>query len=162
MAWSPIEPDIEALTREALNLLSLEIDELYTVLGYQLLASAPPARTAGIMTQLRELRKANRARRQAETPPSEAAMDEWMNGVEEICRDLRRDGGRFIDTMRQDLKKGLCNKDVLDLINDVDESKMQILIMIVSAILKIPAQFESISATLAAMFCKSLRNEVCR
>ena len=162
MPWSPNEPDIEALTREALNLLSLEIDELYTLLGCQLLASAPPARTAGIMTQLRELRKANSARQQAETPPSEAAMDEWMNGVEEICHDLRGDGGRFIDTMRQEFKSGLCNKDILNLVDDVDESKMQILIMIISAILKIPAQFESISATLAAMFCKSLLKEVCR
>lgn len=162
MAWSPNEPDIEALTREALNLLSLEIDELYTVLGCQLLASAPPARTAGIMTQVRELRKANSARRQAGTAPSEVAIDEWMIGVEEICRDLRGDGGRFIETMRQELKKGLCNKDVLNLVDDVDESKMQILIMIISAILKIPTQFESISATLAAMFCKSLLKEVCR
>ena len=162
MAWSPNEPDIEALTREALNLLSLEIDELYTVLGCQLLASAPPARTADIVIQVRELRKANRARRQAGAPPSEAAIDEWMNGVEKICRDLRGDGGRFIENMRQELKNGLCNKDVLNLVDDVDESKMQILIMIITAILKIPAQFESISATLAAMFCKSLLREICR
>lgn len=162
MSWSPNEPDIEALTREALNLLSLEIDELYTVLGCQLLASASPARTAGILTHVRELRKANWGRRQAGTPPSEAAINEWMNGVEEIVRDLRDDGGRFIETMRQEFKRGLCNKDIFDLADDVDESKMQILIMIISAILKLPAQFESIAATLAAMLCKSLLKEVCR
>jgi hypothetical protein len=64
--------------------------------------------------------------------------------------------------MREEFKKGLCTNDILDLANDVDESKMQIVIMIVSAILKIPAQFDSISATLAAMFCKSLLRDVCR
>ena len=162
MAWSLNEPDIEALTREALNLLSLEIDELYTVLGFQLLATAPPTRTAGMITHVRELRTANSARLQAATPPSEAAINEWMNGVEEIWRDLRADGGKFIETTRPELKKSLCRKDICDLADDVDESKMQILIMIISAILKVPAQFESISATLAAMLCKSLLKEICR
>ena len=162
MSWSPNEPDIEVLTREALNLLSLEKDELYTVLGCQLLASAPPTRTAAIMTHVRELRRASSALRQAGTPPSEPAIHDWMKGVEEICSDLRGDGGRFVETMREEFKKGLCNKDILDLTDDVDESKMQILIMIISAILKIPAQFDSISATLAALFCKSLLREICR
>jgi hypothetical protein len=162
MAWSLNEPDIEALTREALNLLSLEIDELYTVLGCQLLATAPPTRTAGIITHVRELRTANSARRQAGTPASEAALNEWTNGVEAICRDLRGDGAKFIEIMRQEFKKGLCKKDIFDLADDVDESKMQILIMIISAIIKVPAQFESISATLAAMLCKSLLKEICR
>jgi hypothetical protein len=39
---------------------------------------------------------------------------------------------------------------------------MQILIIVISAILKIQAQFDSISATLAAMLCKSLMKEICR
>jgi hypothetical protein len=162
MSWSLKEPDIEILTREALNLLSLEMDELYTVLGCQLLASAPPTRTADIMTHVRELRNASKARKQDGTLPYEGAINVWMAGVEEICNDLKNDGIRFVENMREEFKKGLCTNDILDLANDVDESKMQIVIMIVSAILKIPAQFDSISATLAAMFCKSLLRDVCR
>ena len=162
MAWSVKEPDIDTLTREALNLLSLEIDELYTVLGCQLLASAPLARTAGIITGIRELRKASRVRQHSKTPPSEAAMTDWIDGVEEICRNLKDDGREFIETMRQEFQKNLCNKNIFDLVDGVDESKMQILIMIISAILKLPAQFETISATLAAMLCKSLLKGICR
>jgi len=71
------------------------------------------------------------------------------------------DGTSFVDSIKKDLRKSLCTKDILDLTGDIDESKMQILIMLVSAILKIPPQLESISATLAAMFCKSMLQEVC-
>ena len=147
MTWPLNEPDIDALAREALNLLSLEIDELYTMLGCQLLASAPPARTAGIIIGIRELRKADRV-----------DGDE----VEGIYRELNDDGRKFIETMRQEFQKNLCNKNIFDLADDVDESKMQILIIIISAILKVPPQFESISATVAAMMCKSLLKELCR
>lgn len=162
MSWSLKEPDIETLAREALKLLSLEMDELYTVLGCQLLASAPPIRVANIMTHVRQLRRGSKTRTQDGPPSSEASGNEWMNGVEQVCNDLKIDGLKFVETMREELKKGLCNKDIVDLANDVDESKMQILIIIISAILKIPAQFDSISATLAAMFSKSLLKEVCR
>jgi len=57
--------------------------------------------------------------------------------------------------------KVCAQKDILDLTGDIDESKMQILIILVSAILKIPPQLESMSATLAAIFCKSMLREVC-
>jgi hypothetical protein len=162
MSWSLKEPDIETLAREALNLLSLEMDELYTVLGCQLLASAPPTRTANIMTHVRELRRASKTRPQDGPPLSEEAGNEWFNGVEQVCNDLKIEGFKFVETMREELKKGLCNKDIVDLAGDVDESKMQILIIVISAILKIQAQFDSISATLAAMLCKSLMKEICR
>jgi hypothetical protein len=162
MSWSLKEPDIETLAREALELLSLEMDELYTVLGCQLLASAPPSRTAHIMTHIRELRRASETRTQDGPPPFGGTGNEWMNGVEQVCNDLKIDGFKFVVTMREELSKGLCNKDIVDLAADVDESKMQILIMVISAILKIQAQFDSISATLAAMLCKSLMKEICR
>jgi hypothetical protein len=80
---------------------------------------------------------------------------------EKIRNDLQCDGASFVDSIKEDLRKSLCTQDILDLTGDIDESKMQILIMLVSAILKIPPQLESISATLAAMFCKSMLREVC-
>jgi hypothetical protein len=98
------------------------------------------------------------ARRSAQT---ESPADEWISRGEKIRNDLQCDGTSFVDSIKEDLRKSLCTKDILDLTGDIDESKMQILIMLVSAILKIPPQLESISATLAAMFCKSMLREVC-
>jgi hypothetical protein len=52
---------------------------------------------------------------------------------------LQCDGASFVDSIKEDLRKSLCTQDILDLTGDIDESKMQILIMLVSAILKNPA-----------------------
>jgi len=149
MPWAISEPAIEDLTREALKLLSFELKDLYALLGCQLLAAAPPTRVAHMLVSLIDPRKA------------EAPGDEWILRGEKIRDDLQCDGARFVDSIKEDLRKSLCTKDILDLTGDVDESKMQILIMLVSAILKIPPQLEPISATLAAMFCKSMLREVC-
>jgi hypothetical protein len=56
----------------------------------------------------------------------------------------------------------VCNEDIIALADDINGSSMQILVMIVGAILKMPAQFESISATLAAILCKSGLRDFCR
>ena len=92
---------------------------------------------------------------------TESPADEWISRGEKIRNDLQCEGTSFVDSIKEDLRKSLCTKDILDLTGDIDESKMQILIMLVSAILKISPQLESISATQAAMFCKSMLREVC-
>jgi hypothetical protein len=164
MTWAIEAPDIDDLTREALKLLRLEPDQLYAVLGCQLLASAPPTRAADIVEHLFDLRTANKLRKRNQWPPeSECRTDERTDEIAMICNVLKADGDRFVDALREELRKGLHNNEnVFSLADHVDESKMQILIMIVSAILRIPARFEAISATLAAMLCKSILKEVCR
>jgi len=162
MTWAIEAPDIDDLTREALKLLRLESDQLYAVLGCQLLASAPPTRAADIVAHLFDLRTANKLKNRNRWPESEFCTDERTDEIAMICNILKADGDRFVDALREELRKGLRNEDVLSLADHVDESKMQILIMIVSAILKVPARFETISATLAAMLCKSILKEVCR
>jgi len=156
------EPDIEDLTHEATKLLSLKIDELYTVLGCQLLGSAPPTRGAGIATNVMHLRKARHIKKVNKTIGSAIDADKWVDDVDALCNGLKGDGVRFVDAMREEFRKGLCNENVFKLTDAVDESKMQILIMLISGILKMPPQFESISATLAAMLCKSRLREICR
>jgi hypothetical protein len=162
MPWPIKEPDIEDLTHEAIKLLSLEIDELYTVLGCQLLGSAPPTRGANIVTNVVHLRKARPAEKINNITGSAIDTDKWLDDVEDLWSGLKGDGVRFVDAMKDEFRKGLCNENVFNLTDDVDESKMQILIMIISAILKTPPQFESISATLAAMLCKSMLRDICR
>ena len=157
MPWSTNEPAIEDLTREALGLLSFDLEDLYAVLACQLLGAAPPARAAQMMISLVKLGTTPQLM-DASTP----VACERNQGVEDIVRDLRRDGSRFIDEMREDFRRSLCTKEILDLTEDIDASRMQILILLISAIVKMPPQFESISATLAAMFCKSLLREMCQ
>jgi hypothetical protein len=137
------------------------MDDLYAVLGCQLLGSAPPARGAGIVASVMDLRKAREANRVNKTTPSRTNSAKWSRDADELYSGLKGDGVRFVDAMKEEFRKGLCNENVFNLTNEVDESKMQILIMIISAILKMPPQFEPISATLAAMFCKSMLRQIC-
>ena len=51
------ELTIEELTAEAMKLLTIGIEELYVVLGYQLLGSSRPARVAGIISYQTALKK---------------------------------------------------------------------------------------------------------
>jgi len=46
MPWALSEPVIEDLTRDALKFLSFELDDLYAVLGCQLLVSGVTTRVA--------------------------------------------------------------------------------------------------------------------
>jgi len=150
MPWATNEPAIEDLTHEALKLLSFDLDELYAVLGCQLLGAARPTRAAQLLVCITELGSA----------PADARPG--SRNVEEIAGDLRGDGSRFIEATRDDFRRSLCTKEILDLTENIDASRMQILILLISAVLKMPPQFESISATLAAMFCKSLLREMCQ
>jgi hypothetical protein len=161
MPWSIKESDIVGLAHEAGKLLNLDIDELYAVLGLQLLASASPTRGAGVLAQILALKTASATRAMNPAPGSEFAEDAWVADLYAICSGLEGDGREFVEAAREEFRKGLCNETVLRLTEDVDEAKMQILIMIISAILKLPPAFESISATLAAMLCKSQLREIC-
>jgi hypothetical protein len=157
-----MELTIEELTTEAMQLLPLGVDELYMILGGQLLASEKPKRVAGIISYLSAARKAKQARNLYATLPAKPDRSDWEEGIELICNELRQDGVRFLGQVKTDLQKGVCNEDIIALAEEINESSMQILVMIIGAILKMPSQFESISATLAAILCKSGLRDFCR
>jgi hypothetical protein len=162
MRWAMKELTIEELTTEAMQLLPLGVDDLYMVLGCQLLASEKPKRVAGIISYLSAARKAAQARNLYSTLPAKPDTSDWEEGLDLICNELKQDGVRFLDEIRPELQKGVCNEDIISLADEINGSSMQILVMIVGAILKMPAQFESISATLAAILCKSGLRDFCR
>lgn len=162
MPWATNEPAIEELTREALELLSFDLEDLYAVLGCQLLGAAPAARAAQVMTSLVKLATLPELRGSEPMNAGMPVICERSREVEDIARDLKRDGGRFIDEMKEDFRRSLCTREILDLTENIDASRMQILILLISAVVKMPPRFESISATLAAMFCKSLLREMCQ
>jgi hypothetical protein len=156
------EPTIEELAGEAMQLLSMGVDELYMVLGCQLLASAKPTRAAGIMSYIAAARKAREAKNLYAALPGSPSPPEWGEGFDFICNELRRDGTQFVHEVKESLRKGVCNEDIVSLADDINASSMQIIVMIIDAILKMPPRFEAISATLAAIVCKLGPREFCK
>jgi hypothetical protein len=156
------EPTIEELATEAMQLLSMGVDELYMVLGCQLLASARPTRVAGIMSYLAAARKAREAKNLYATLPSSPSPADWGEGFELICNELMRDGTQYVVEVKEGLRKGVCNEDIVSLADEINASSMQIIVMIIDAMLKLPPQFEGISATLAAIVCKLGLREFCK
>jgi hypothetical protein len=156
------EPTIEELTTEAMQLLPMGLEELYMILGAQLLVSAKPTRVAGIMTYLSAARKAKEAKELYATLPATPTPSDWSAGLDTIYNELIRDGIQFIDDIKQDLRRGVCNEDIFALSDKMDSSSMQIVVMVIGAVLKMPPQFENISAVLAAILYKVGVREFCR
>ena len=156
------EPTIEELTTEAMQLLPMGLEELYMILGAQLVVSAKPTRVAGIMTYLSAARKAKEAKELYATLPVTPTASDWSAGLDTIYNELIHDGIQFIDDVKQDLRRGVCNEDIFALSDKMDSSSMQIVVMVIGAVLKMPPQFENISAVLAAILYKVGLREFCR
>ena len=156
------ELTIEELTEEAMRLLPISLDELYVVLGCQLLASVRPARVAGIMRYFSDLRGRGNAQDAKEKAPLPLDTIIESRRFETIYEELKQESTRFLDDVREDLRRGLCTDDILTLADEIDSSSMQIIVLIVNAILKLPPQIESISATVAAILCKPGLRSFCR
>ena len=156
------ENDIKLLAEEGIKLLRLEIDELYASLGAQLLGQRFPSRAAGIVSYLAAIRSASSAKFFQESLPVLLAPGELQSGLREIYEELKRDGMNLLDEVEEDLRKALCNDDVLRLTDQVNRSTMQAVIMIVGACLRLPREFEPISATVAAILFKQGLRNFCR
>jgi hypothetical protein len=156
------ELTIEELTTEAMKLLTIGIEELYVVLGYQLLGSSRPARVAGIISYQTALKKVIETQHMYEALSFGTNLAEWGRGFELMYEELKQDGTRFLDSVRDDLRNGLCNEEILALADEITASTMQIIVLIVAAILRMPMQIESVSATVAAILCKLGLKNFCR
>jgi hypothetical protein len=156
------EPTIEELTTEAMQLLPMGLEELYMILGAQLLISAKPTRVAGIMTYLSAAKKAKEAKELYATLPVTPTPSDWSSGLDTIYNELIRDGMQFIEEVKQSLRRGVCNEDIFVISDKMDSSSMQIVVMVIGAVLKMPPQFENISAVLAAILYKVGLREFCR
>jgi hypothetical protein len=152
---------IEELTAEALKLLTIGLEELYVVLGCQLMGSSRPVRVAGIMSYQTALKKLIETQDMYERLSVATNLADWGRGFNAMYEELKQDGSRFLDAVREDLRKGLCSEEILALADEITTSSMQIIVLIVAAILSLPPQMESVSATVAAIVCKSGLREFC-
>lgn len=154
------ELTIEELTAEAMQLLTVGLEELYVVLGCQLMGAARPARVAGLVSHQSALRNVVAAQRKFEPAASGAALMEWGKNLNSMVEELRDDGIRFVAAAAEELSNGLSGKDLLHLLNEITSSSMQVIVLIVAAVLKLPRQIEAVCATVAAIFCKSALTEL--
>lgn len=148
------ELSIETLAAEGLKLLQLETDELYATLGGQLLAHNLPTRVAGIVSYFSAVRTASDAKSLYEQLPIVPSLSEWGRGLGIICDELKREGLRFMEEVKAELSKSICNEDVLHLSDEINQSSFQVVIMVVGATLRMPREFDPISVTIAALLLK--------
>lgn len=156
------ELTIEELTVEAMKLLTIGIEELYVVLGCQLMVSSRPGRVAGMISYQTALKKMIETQDMDVRVPIATDLTDWGRGFNVMYEELKQDGIRFLDAVRDELRKGLCNEEILAIADEITSSSMQIIILIVAAILRMPPQMESLSATVAVILCKSGLRDFCK
>lgn len=156
------ELSIEVLTDEVTKLLRLEIEELYSTLGGQLLAYAPPSRVAGIVSFLSAIRSASEAKALYETLPLAPALTDWGKGVRVIYEGLKQEGMRYFNEISSEIRKAVCVPDILSLSDQLSLSTIQIVLMVVGAVLRLPRELDPISATVTAILIKRGLRNFCR
>jgi len=150
---------IELLTDQAIKLIAMELDELYVTLGSQLLARDLPSRTAEVMSDLFAFRSLSEQKSRYTVPLSDSPPNGWRKRLGEIYDELGQDGRGYLADIRENLRKALCNDDILSLSDHVNRSTLQMIVVIVSGTLRMPVELEPISVTVSAILVKiGLRN----
>jgi len=153
------ELKIEVLTDDAMKLLELGIDNLYTALGAQLLGQNLPTRAAGLVSYILALRNAAEAKSLYKDLPSLPSATESGTGLRIICEELKQDGMRYLSEVSQGLRKTVCKEDILRLTDNITRSSMEVIILIVGATLRMPREFEPIAVIVSVILLKlGLRN----
>ncbi len=153
--------NIEVLAEEVIKLLRMNLDNLYTALGAQLLGTASPSMVAGIVSYLAAVRSATEAKALHDTLPPFASIRDWGEGLGVICEELKQDGMRYLSEMAQELRHALDNEDLLQLADEVKSSHIQVIVMVVAAVLRMPRPLDTICVTITAILLKQgLRNFV--
>ena len=154
------ELTIEELTAEAMQLLTLRLEELYVVLGFQLMGATRPARFAELVSHKSALKNVIESQDNYASFLSGATLSDWRLSFNSMYEELERDGIRFLSAVREELYNGIYHQEVFDPSNEITSSTMQIIVLIVAAVLKLPRQIEALSATVAAIVCKSGLHEL--
>jgi hypothetical protein len=154
--------DIQAMTEEVNKLLPVDLDDLYATLGGQLLVVDPPTKVAGIISYLNAMRSASEARALYGALPSAPPSNEWGKGVGVICEELKQGGIRYLSETTKELREALKNEDLLHLSDQPTRSHLQIVLMVVAAVLRVPRELETLAATVTAILLKRGLREFCR
>src|SRR5262245_36133318 len=138
------ELSVDELVNEAMRLMQIGLDNLYVVLGCQLMGSLRPSRIAALVRYQAALNEV------IETQAPSAGYD-WHKGFLILADDLRREGANFLSSVTEELRKVFDNEDLLRCTDEITPSTMQIIVVMTGAVLRMPAQLEAVSATVAAI-----------
>jgi hypothetical protein len=158
----PAKADVQALTEETAKLLRLSLDSLYITLGGQLLGTAPPSKVAGIMSYLSAVRSASDAKTLHGTLPAALSLQDLSNGLALICEELMREGMHYLSKTAEELREALDNEDLLRLSDETSRSHIQVILMVVAAVLRLPRDVDTISVTITAILLKRGLRNFCR
>jgi hypothetical protein len=151
-------PNVRA--EEAEKLLRFEVHDLYATLGAQLLVSRAPSRAAGIVSYIAAVRGAAEARAFHESLASSPSLREWGVGLGMIYDLLLKEGSEYFAAVAPELRKSLCGREeVLRLADRPERPNIEMFIMLVSGILRVPRELDSICTTIVAiLFRRGMRN----
>jgi hypothetical protein len=142
-------------------LLRMNIADLYTTLGGQLLGAAPPSKVAGIISYLGAVRSAADAKALHSDLPV-VALHDWGSGLAVICEELKQEGMRYLAQTTEELCEALNNDDLLQLSEETTPSHIQVILMVVAAVLRLPRVLDAIAVTVTAILLKQGLRDFCR
>jgi hypothetical protein len=155
------ELSIDELTAQAMQLLNISLDELYAVLGFQLIGYSRPARVAGIISYHATLQKIVDGQSLYNSLGVAPPLADLSKGLEAIYEELKQEGFGFVDGIREELCKVLCTPEILDLADRATTSSIQIMVLMVAGALRMPPQMESLAATVGAIISKTGLKNFC-
>ena len=158
----PTNVDVEALTEETVKLLRMSLDALYTTLGGQLLGTAAPSRVGGIVSYLAAARFASDATALHGNLPAALSLHDLSNGLGLISEELMREGMRYVAEKTAELREALNNDDLLRLSDETSRSHIQVILMVVAAVLRLPRELDTIAVTVTAVLLKRGLRNFCR
>jgi hypothetical protein len=159
---SPTNLDVQSLTEETVKLLRMSPDALYAALGGQLLGTAAPSMVAGIISYLAAARLTADASALHGKLPAALSLQDLSNGLGYIGEELMRDGMRYVSEKAHVLREALNNEDLLRLSDEASRSHIQVILMVVAAVLRLPRELDTISVTVTAILIKRGLRQFCR
>jgi hypothetical protein len=153
--------DVQVLTEETVKLLRMNVADLYTTLGGQLLGAEAPSKVAGIMSYLAAARSASDAKALHSALPV-VALPDWGDGLAVICEELKQEGVRYLSETSEELREALNNDDLLRLSDETTPSHIQVILMVVAAVLRLPQVLDAIAVTVTAILLKQGLRDFCR
>ncbi len=153
---------IDELTTQAMELLSVSLTELYAVLGFQLIGYSQPARLAAVISYHMALQRLVDGQSPFDSPGVAYPLADFSNGLKLVYDELRQDGSRFVEAVREELCNALCTPESLELADRATASSIQVMVLIIAGALRVPPQMESLAATMAAIICKSGLKDFCQ
>jgi hypothetical protein len=153
---------IDELTTEAKQLLSINLAELYAVLGFQLIGYSRPARLAAIVRHHATLKRIVDGQGVFSSLTAAYPIVDLSHGLDVAYEELKQDGIRFVDEVREELCNALCTPQSLELADRASAASIQIMVLMVTGALRMPPQLESLASTIVAIICKFGLKDFCQ